>query len=88
MHESAFGPKRTSLVAPHMSVFGSKADMEMTSYSTKASKHGSFILCACFFGQSRDFIEPVDQLGVAPRVPRLNAARGSDQRGYIYCGIL
>jgi hypothetical protein len=27
-HEmSAFGPKRTSLVAPHMSAFGGKADM-------------------------------------------------------------
>ena len=24
---SAFGPKRTSLVAPHMSAFGGKADM-------------------------------------------------------------
>src|SRR5512132_834796 len=24
---SAYGPKRTSLVAPHMSAFGSKADM-------------------------------------------------------------
>src|SRR4029453_16477974 len=27
LHESAFGPKRTSLVAPHMSAFGGKADM-------------------------------------------------------------
>jgi len=27
VHESAFGPKRTSLVAPHMSAFGGKADM-------------------------------------------------------------
>jgi len=25
VHESAFGPKRTSLVAPHMSAFGGKA---------------------------------------------------------------
>jgi hypothetical protein len=25
---SAFGPKRTSLVAPHMSAFGGKADMD------------------------------------------------------------
>jgi hypothetical protein len=54
---SAYGPKRTSLVAPHMSAFGGKADMEMTSYSTfgksgKRAPHGSFILCACFFGQS------------------------------------
>jgi hypothetical protein len=24
---SAFGPKRTSVVAPHMSAFGGKADM-------------------------------------------------------------
>ena len=27
MHESAYGPKRTSLVATHMSAFGAKADM-------------------------------------------------------------
>src|SRR5262249_19258056 len=27
LHESAFGPKRTSLVAPHMSAIGGKADM-------------------------------------------------------------
>jgi hypothetical protein len=27
LHESAFGPKRTSQVAPHMSAFGGKADM-------------------------------------------------------------
>jgi hypothetical protein len=27
MHVSAIGPKRTSLVAPHMSAFGGKADM-------------------------------------------------------------
>jgi len=27
LHESAIGPKRTSLVAPHMSAFGGKADM-------------------------------------------------------------
>jgi len=27
VHESAIGPKRTSLVAPHMSTFGGKADM-------------------------------------------------------------
>jgi hypothetical protein len=27
VHESAFGPKRTSLAAPHMSAFGGKADM-------------------------------------------------------------
>ena len=27
VHESAFGTKRTSLVAPHMSAFGGKADM-------------------------------------------------------------
>ena len=56
--------------APHMSAFGGKADMEMTSYCTfgksgKRAPHGSFILSACFLGQSRDFIEPVDQLGVA-----------------------
>jgi hypothetical protein len=27
VHESAYGPKRTSLVAPHMSAFRGKADM-------------------------------------------------------------
>jgi hypothetical protein len=26
LHESAFGPKRTSIAAPHMSAFGDKAD--------------------------------------------------------------
>ena len=29
LHESAFGPKRTSLAAPHMSAFGGKADMAL-----------------------------------------------------------
>jgi hypothetical protein len=29
LHESAFGPKRTCLVAPHMSAFGGKADMTL-----------------------------------------------------------
>jgi hypothetical protein len=29
VHESAFGPKRTSLVALHMSAFGGKADMTL-----------------------------------------------------------
>jgi hypothetical protein len=29
MHESAIGPKRTCLVAPHMSAFGGKADMAL-----------------------------------------------------------
>jgi hypothetical protein len=72
-----------------MSVFGSKADMEMTSYSTKASTAWIVHIVRLLLRTvGRDFIEPVDQLGVAPRVPRLNAARGSDQRGYIYCGIL
>jgi hypothetical protein len=27
LHMSAYDPKRTSLVAPHMSAFGGKADM-------------------------------------------------------------
>ncbi|HMF46535.1 MAG TPA: hypothetical protein VKE29_07660 [Candidatus Udaeobacter sp.] len=27
VHESAFGPKRTFLLAPHMSAFGGKADI-------------------------------------------------------------
>jgi|RhiMethySRZTD1v2_1073278.scaffolds.fasta_scaffold39845_5 hypothetical protein len=31
VHESAFGPKRTSLVAPHMSAFGGKADIALGS---------------------------------------------------------
>ena len=44
---SAIGPKRTSLVALHMSAFGGKADM--TSYSTfgksgQRAPHGSFML--------------------------------------------
>ena len=29
LHESAFGTKRTSLVAPHMSAFGGKADITL-----------------------------------------------------------
>jgi hypothetical protein len=32
LHESAFGPKRTSLVAPHMSAFGGKADIAQISH--------------------------------------------------------
>ena len=31
--QSAIGPKRTSLVAPHMSAFGGKADIGQTSLS-------------------------------------------------------
>src|SRR5262245_521044 len=34
VHESAFGPKRTSLVAPHMSAFGGKADMAFALHMT------------------------------------------------------
>jgi hypothetical protein len=30
---SAIGPKRTSLVAPHMSAFGGKADMEANAHN-------------------------------------------------------
>jgi hypothetical protein len=29
VHESAFGTKRTSLVAPHMSAFGGRADITL-----------------------------------------------------------
>jgi hypothetical protein len=28
VHESAFGPKRTSVIALHMSAFGGKADID------------------------------------------------------------
>ena len=31
VHESAIGPKRTSLVALHMSAFGGKADIDLAS---------------------------------------------------------
>jgi hypothetical protein len=31
VHESAFGPKRTSTIAPQMSAFGAEADMPVTS---------------------------------------------------------
>ena len=74
---SAIGPKRTSLVAPHMSAFGGKADMEITTYSTfgksgKRAPHGSFILPARFVGG--EFVEPIDQLGVA-RPARFDAQK-------------
>jgi hypothetical protein len=32
---TAFGPKRTSLVAPHMSAFGCKADMAYCSANVR-----------------------------------------------------
>jgi hypothetical protein len=53
---SAFGPKRISLAALHMSAFGGKADMAVL-YTTLGKSghrapHGSFILCAIFFGHS------------------------------------
>src|SRR5215510_12336702 len=35
---SAFGPKRTSLVAPHMSAFGGKADI-MSAYDQGEHRH-------------------------------------------------
>src|SRR5262245_51162537 len=37
---SAFGPKRTSLVAPHMSAFGGKADMAFCGMSLSRSLLG------------------------------------------------
>ena len=37
---SAFGPKRTSLVAPHMSAFGGKADMAFCEISLSRSLLG------------------------------------------------
>jgi hypothetical protein len=36
--ESAFGPKRTSLAAPHMSAFGGKADMAFCKTSALDAK--------------------------------------------------
>jgi len=44
VHESGFGPKRTSLVAPHMSAFGGKADSaQITHLITSGSSAKKFI---------------------------------------------
>ena len=40
VHESAIGPKRTSLVAPHTSAFGGKADMTICGMSAFAVAFG------------------------------------------------
>jgi hypothetical protein len=37
LHESAFGPKRTPLAAPHMSAFGGKADITAPDKTATAS---------------------------------------------------
>jgi|GEM_PF-6083872 hypothetical protein len=50
---SAIGPKRTSVAAPRMSAFGGTHDCYSNlGKSGKRAPHGSFLLCACFFGQS------------------------------------
>ena len=67
---SASGPKRTSLVAPHMSAFGGKADKICYSTLGKSGKrapHGSFILCACFFGQSAVSSSSQSMMALGPR---------------------
>ena len=38
---SPFGPQRTSLVAPHMSVFGGKADTGSLTGECRRTAHGS-----------------------------------------------
>jgi hypothetical protein len=40
---SAFGPKRTSLAAPHMSAFGGKADIKLTFTRRRPSVAGRFV---------------------------------------------
>src|SRR6478609_297265 len=49
--KSAFGPKRTSLAAPHMSAFGGKADMALCEFRFRGrywgkSGHG-LVHCIC-----------------------------------------
>src|SRR5262252_7886065 len=39
---SAFGPKRTSLVAPHMSAFGGKADVPLGCNCLRLTQSGHF----------------------------------------------
>src|SRR6478736_3494005 len=49
---SALGPKRTSLVAPHMSAFGSKADM-------------AFLRCECLLLTQADMLSALRFQGKA-----------------------
>jgi ABC-type uncharacterized transport system substrate-binding protein len=83
---SAFGPKRTSVVAPHMFAFGGKADMtfaaQMSAFDPKRtsviSYRVSFERLRCLGGPSeaamrrRDFIKAIAGLTAAawPRVAR------------------
>jgi hypothetical protein len=45
VHESAYGPKQTSVVAPHMSAFGGKADMTLCGNPLSRSPLGAKRTC-------------------------------------------
>ena len=45
---SAFGTKRTSLVAPHMSAFGGKADMRFLHCKCLLMTQSGHCLIACY----------------------------------------
>jgi len=56
MHVSAIGPKRTSLVAPHMSAFGGKADMTACGKSLSRSLSG--VKRTCLFALHMSAYDP------------------------------
>ena len=48
---SAFGPKRTSLAAPHMSAFGGKADMticDMSAFAVAIGGKADMAFCIAY----------------------------------------
>jgi hypothetical protein len=52
---SAIGPKRTSLVAPHMSAFGGKADMmfyvlRMSAFAVAIGAKADMACCSAYVG--------------------------------------
>jgi len=57
---SAFGPKRTSQVAPHMSAFGGKADIAIirkASPEQSRSRSMIWLLCGCGLPPSEAVID-------------------------------
>ena len=80
---SAFGPKQTSLAAPHMSAFGGKADMALCGNSLSRSLLG--VKRTCLFAARMSAFDPKRTFGLSAecgaRSPRGQLFRYHPPRG-------
>jgi hypothetical protein len=80
---SAFGPKQTSLVAPHMSAFGGEADMTLRGNPLLRSLLG--VKRTWLFALHMSAYDPKRTLGASGELVRLGDAWGSPR---LYLGLL